>query len=167
MKWKILITLIILFAIYVYSYYRSPKHTHVIQSHIRMFKPELLLEKQPVIIDDNDFNIESLKSLYFNINPSNHFVLQHNDIWCRNKYKYLLLQSTYGPCDILLCNPNDADSSKNIPYESDSDTESSDIVEIQLSEGQIVIIPFNWLYLIIDSKVDCLGIHDYITYLLP
>ena len=136
-----------------------------------MFKPELLLEKQPVIIDDNDFNIDSLQSLYFKMNPSKHFILEQNDIWCRNKYKYLLMQSTTGPCDILLCNPNHVDSSKNIPFESESEpeseSESSNIVEIQLSEGQILIVPFNWLYLIIDSKVDCIGIHDYITYLLP
>ena len=128
-----------------------------------MFKPEVLLNKQPLIIDDNDYNIKELKSVCFNINISQEFTINSNETWCKNKYKYLLIQATNGPCDLLLCNPNNIDKTQNIPYDS-VDTE---IVEIQLSQGQIIIIPFNWLYLLADSTVDCIGIHDLITYFLP
>lgn len=133
------------------------------QSHIRMFKPETLLQKQPLIIDDNDYTIAQLKSVYFNINISQQFIISANETWCKNKYKYLAIQATNGPCDLLLCNPNNIDKTQNIPY----DSEDTEIIEIQLSQGQIIIIPFNWLYLIADSTVDSIGIHDLITYFLP
>ena len=124
MSWQIYLLITIMLIIYIYSYYKYPKNTYIIQSHIRMFKPET---------------------------------------WNKNKYKYIIIQATNGPCDLLLCNPNNIDKTKNIPYDS-VDTE---IVEVQLSQGQIIIIPFNWLYLIVDSTVDCIGLHDLITYFLP
>ena len=72
MSWKIIIFMFIVLACYIYSYYRYPKITSIMQSHIRMFKPEILLDKQPIIIDDNDVNILEFKS---NIFPINHYYL--------------------------------------------------------------------------------------------
>ena len=163
MSWQIYLLITIMLIIYIYSYYKYPKNTYIIQSHIRMFKPEILFNKQPLIIDDNDYNMKQLKSVYFNINISQEFTITSNETWNKNKYKYIIIQATNGPCDLLLCNPNNIDKTKNIPYDS-VDTE---IVEVQLSQGQIIIIPFNWLYLIVDSTVDCIGLHDLITYFLP
>lgn len=162
MSWKIILIVFMLFALYIYSYYRSPKNTYIIQSHIRMFKPEILLDKQPIIIDDNDYDILTLKSTFMSINPSHNFILTGQDTWCKNKYKYLMIQSKIGPCDILLCNPNSVNTSTNTPVESDA----TEIVEAQLSENQILIVPFNWIYLV-NSQVDCIGVHDFITYFLP
>ena len=139
------------------------------QSHIRMFKPEVLLEKQPLIIDDNDYNITSLKDSYFNINPSQSFTLTGqtgNEFWHKNKYKYVIVQAHGSACDILLCNPNNTVLLENDETVPNKELETK-IVEVQLSEGQIIIIPFNWLYLIVDSTVNCIGVHDYITYFLP
>jgi hypothetical protein len=134
-----------------------------------MFKPEVLLEKQPLIIDDNDYSITALKDSYFNINPSQSFTLTgqvNNDYWHKNKYKYVIIQASGSAGDILLCNPNNTivlETNETVP---DKESETK-IVEVQLSKGQIVIVPFNWLYLISDSTVNCIGIHDYITYFLP
>ena len=127
------------------------------QSHIRMFKPEILFEKQPLVIDDNTYDIDVLKSQCFSINPSQSFTITDNNTWITNKYKYLVLQAHAGPIDILLCNPNSRD-----PQALDSD-----IVEVQLSEGQILILPYKWMYLLPDSSVRCIGIHDFVTYFLP
>jgi len=128
-----------------------------------MFKPEILLDKQPIIIDDNDVNITEFKSNIFGINPSHTFILNNSEIWYKNKYKYLILQSKNGSSNILLCNPNYVDNKTNKPIES----ENTEIVEVQLSEGQVLVLPFNWLYYVQNSTVDCIGIHDYITYFLP
>lgn len=166
MSWKILIIMLVILALYIYSYYRSPKITSIIQSHIRMFKPELLLVKQPIVIDDNDIDLELLKSKLFTYNPKKLFTLSNSEIWYKNKHKYLVLQSKNAPSDILLCNPNFVDSKTNEPIET-PDNESSEIVEVQLSEGQVLIVPFNWICYIQSGTVECIGIHDYITYFLP
>ena len=174
MSWKILIVMFIVLALYIYSYYRYPKNTLIIQSHIRMFKPELLLDKQPIIVDDNDIDIIDFKTKLFSMNPTQQFTLSNSDKWYKNKHKYLILQSKNGPCDILLCNPNYVDNKTNTPiiYENDGNNENDgnetpEIIEVQLSEGQIVIIPFNWIYYIQNSSVECISIHDYVTYFLP
>jgi hypothetical protein len=80
-----------------------------------MFKPELLLAKQPIVIDDNDIDLELLKSKLFSYNPKKLFALSNSEIWYKNKHKYLVLQSKNAPSDILLCNPNFVDSKTNEP----------------------------------------------------
>ena len=85
MYWQIYLLIIIMIILYIYSYYKYPKNTYIMQSHIRMFKPEILLNKQPLIIDDNDYNIKQLKSIYFNINISHEFTLNKHDNWYKNK----------------------------------------------------------------------------------
>ena len=173
--------MLVVLALYIYSYYRYPKITSIIQSHIRMFKPEILLAKQPIVIDDNDIDLQLFKSKLFSYNPTQLFTLSTSESWYKNKHKYVILQSNKGPVDILLCNPNFVDSKTNTPIENKTnDTNNADaekanantdtdaeIVEVQLSEGQILIIPFNWLYFIQNSTIECVGIHDYITYFLP
>ena len=159
------------------------------QSHIRMFKPEILLAKQPLVIDDNNYDIDVFKTNWFSINPSLNFILNSTPNWIVNKYKYIIIQAKFGPSDILICNPNNKDKNEDIPSKNllntennttndandannandtnninETNEENNAIVEIQLSEGQILILPFKWLYLIDNANVACIGIHDYITY---
>ena len=82
MSWHICLLILIIITLYIYSYYKYPKNTYIMQSHIRMFKPEVLLNKQPLIIDDNDYNIKELKSVCFNINISQEFTINSNETWC-------------------------------------------------------------------------------------
>ena len=185
MYWIFFAIIIVICILYIYSYYRYPQNTYIMQSHIRMFKPEILLEKQPLVIDDNNYDINVFKTNWFNINPSQNFILNATPNWIVNKYKYIIIQAKFGPSDILICNPNNKDKNQDIPNQ-DLNTENNNandivnddgsnttntsndaIVEVQLSEGQILILPFNWLYLIDNSNVTCIGIHDYITYFLP
>ena len=167
MSWKLFIVIAVIIVCYIYSYYRFPKNTYIMQSHIRMFKPELLLTKQPIVIDDNTIDLVSFKSKLFSYNPCQQFTLTNSDIWYKNKYKYIILQCKNDPVDILLCNPNNVDSKTNTPFISENESENAEIVEIQLSVGQVLIIPYYWLYFIQNSSVECFGIHDYITYFLP
>ena len=191
MSWIFFAIIIIICILYIYSYYRYPQNTYIMQSHIRMLKPEILLEKQPLVIDDNNYDINVFKTKWFNINPSQNFILNANPNWYINKYKYIIIQAKFGPTDILICNPNNKDKNEDIPNKdlntennttndandtndannmnvaNDANTENNAIVEVQLSEGQILILPFKWLYLIDNSNVTCIGIHDYITYFLP
>ena len=196
MFWKIIIVLIII--LYIYSYYRYPKQTTIQQTHYSMFRTDILLNKQPLIIDDNllsmkntdntdtytNIDVEKFKDEWFGINPfSNTKWSLTGSNWIRNRYKYGLLQCISPSINILLCNPN-SNPNKDINSDSDqSQSQSQDIdvsiniVEVQLTKGQLIIVPLHWYYLIYNepntetsntetSNIECIGIHDFVTYFL-
>ena len=158
-----IIILIILLIIYIYSYYNYPKKISVLQTNPNNFKTDMLLEKQPIVIENNASPLSDMKPMFFKWNPTQSFNISGSNYWQYNTYKYVAIQLENSG-EILLTPPN----TKMLPDEDAPDPESANVLAIQAKKGEILIIPFHWRYLINNKlDVECLGIHDYITYFLP
>jgi hypothetical protein len=122
----------------------------------------MLIERQPIIIENKESTLQDLRNIFFSINPCQEFLLQSSDIWNRNRYKYVALFAKNNG-EILLCPPNTKVLDDDAP-----DPDDAELLAIQMSAKHIILVPFHWRYLITGNlEVECLGIHDYITYFLP
>jgi hypothetical protein len=96
--------------------------------------------------------------------------------WCKNKYKYLVIQATSTADDaktvvkkdVLVCPATIKRDETGAPV-----SESS-IIAFRMSPGQTLILPFHWLYYIPylpeetrENSFIISGIHDPVTYFLP
>jgi hypothetical protein len=164
---NIVLIIIIILAIYVYSYYRYPPKVLILQSLPDQFKADMLLERQPIVIENNASSLKDLKNAFFKWSPTHNFNISGSEKWHYNRYKYIALELE-NDGEILLCPPKtkmivDVTNGQDIP-----DPDDANLLAVQAKKGEIVIIPFHWRYLI-DVKLDvaCIGIHDFITYFLP
>lgn len=167
-EYIIFFIIILIITIYIYSYYKYPTNISILQTRPFEFNSDMLLEKQPIVIENNDSKLNELKEVFFRFNPSESFNLSSSDNWHYNRYKYITLQlKTAG--EILLCPPR----SKMIQDKMAADTlipdpSNTNLLAIQAKSGEIIIIPLHWHYLITNKlTVSCIGIHDLITYFLP
>jgi hypothetical protein len=113
---------------------------------------DLLISKQPIIVEDKLTNKEIKNLFEYNIieRPIS------DKIWNRNQYKYLLIKSLNNT-NVFISNP------KKIKYE--TPVESDIVIDIQLKKNQSLILPFKWYYSLINiNDIEMYGIHDYITY---
>lgn len=175
MLWECIIVLIII-VLYVRTYYKYPAKTLILQTSIDQFAFDALLEKQPLVIDDKTVDAKDFQGAWFKFNPSSSFTLGCSEKWYRNRYKYNIIQVPRDATDkieVYLCNPRTKTESDGSPIQEiqeASDTEKiTKIVAVQLSPLQMVVVPLHWHYMIScsnDQTVDCIGLHDAVTYLL-
>lgn len=157
------IAFLILCFIYIYSYYKYPAKTQIIQTTMRNFNYDILLQKQPVIIDSADVNLDDLRRRWFYLNIVNRATVAPSQEWHDNKYKYTVMQAN-DKGEILLYPASkkmSSDGSASVPDPNES------LLAIQISKGQLIILPFHWKYLVPDITVDCLVVNDLVSYFLP
>lgn len=158
--WLLLFAILIA-CLYVYSYYRFATHVEVQQMELQNFTFDMLREKQPIVIDDRLVRLEDLQRLWFSSNKVATFRLESSDVWHNNKFKYLVMHAEQEG-DIYLY-----PAGKNL-IEGGVPDPAETLLAIHLLPGQVMIVPFKWHYLIMQPmRVSCLGVHDYVTYLLP
>ena len=165
MIWPVLVCICVIILYFSY-YYRYPKKTSILQTSLNQFAFGILLEKQPVVIDNKDCDLAEMKNAWFKINPSQTFSLNDSDMWHTNRYKYALIHASSANTEVLLVNPNKKLGPDGEPQEGEN------VVAIQLSRGQLLILPFKWHYIIPKNNsqaINCeaLGVHDFVTYFLP
>jgi hypothetical protein len=153
MSTLIYICICIIACAYVYSYYLHPASATVLQVSSAQFTPTLLLDKQPVVIDDAGG--EKCMQAY-RIKKDVHARL---DQWCKNKYKYLVFTPS-APCDIL------ASPAIMKCDETGAPINESSVIAFRMRPGHTLILPFHWMYYITD-EMKLTGIHDLVTYFLP
>ena len=153
MLWYLIIFVII---IYASLYFIFEDEITIYQTDLEHFDFNLLYKRQPLIINDNIKDIVQIIKYWFNTNII-HNDITLNNLWMRNSYKYLMIQS-YDPIEITLCNPK-TKVQYNIPELSTSMT------TIKLKNNKILFIPFKWYYHI-NGNANIYGINDYITYFL-
>jgi hypothetical protein len=139
---------LILLIIYASLYYIIPSSLIILQTTLNNFNFDLLLEKQPLIIQDKIADVNQVISSWFKENIIEDINNTKNDDWITNKHKYLYIQS-------------------------DDETEIEIIIQrnnsnvvIKLKNKQNIILPFMCKYYINNPKIIIKGIHDYITYFL-
>ena len=145
--------IVLLLLLYASFYYIYNGEISIYQVSINNFDFELLNKKQPIVISDKITDIDYILNNWFNYNII--YNLNNNHMWKKNKYKYMLVQSsTEQPVEVYLCNPY-SKITNGIPEQ------DSNITTILLNNKSI-IIPFNWNYYI-SGNTYMYGIHDYIT----
>jgi hypothetical protein len=144
---------IIIILIYASLYYLYNNEISIYQVNINNFDFDLLYKKQPIVISEKIKDVDLIVNNWFNYNII--YNINNNNIWEKNKYKYLFIISTDNyPAEISLCNPNTS-VINGLPHQ------DSNITTIKL-DNKGLIIPFNWHYYI-SGNVIIYGIHDYIT----
>jgi hypothetical protein len=155
----------VIIALYVYSYYQYPKKTSILQTSMADFKFDAALQKQLLVIDDTKTpkDVDVLCEGWFRFNFTTRFDLKGSEIWHVNRYKWLILQATEGDGELYFCPASNKSVTDDGAPQSDAN-----IIALQLSAGQTVIVPLHYRYMVpIGMNVSCFGAHDVITYLLP
>lgn len=164
----VIVVALIVAIIYLSYYYRYPKNeVSVLQTTIDLFTMNLLSEKQPIVIQDAVGDIGELGALWFKYNIIRFGVVDSVNAdsvnadsgFSQNKYKWLIFHP-YEKTEILLypaCKP----------FVNGEPAADETILAIQLSAHQVLIVPFHWRYVVGKWNGDSMGIHDYITYVLP
>lgn len=153
----IIIFVCILIAVYASFYFIFNEEITIYQTNMNNFDYNLLYTKQPLVIEDSIYNIDTVFTDVFYGN-----IIQYNVytdmVWTRNQYKYLLVyadEDTYS--EITLYQP----SKKLVDGMPSQDSDS--LITIKLTKQKILIIPFKWYYNIV-GNVQLHGVHDFITY---
>jgi hypothetical protein len=151
----------VLAALYVFTYYRSPSQVEIQQTTLADFTFDVLREKQPLVIDDRVKSLEDLRRLWFASNLTTEFRLEGTETWHTNRFKFLVMHAEQEG-DIYVYAPGKKMIEGGVP-----DPEEP-LVAIHLLPQQVVLLPFRWRYLVMPPmRVACLGVHDYVTYMLP
>lgn len=159
-------------ALYIRSYFAYPQDTTILQTSMPDFNFDQVLQKQLLVVDDTQTtnDIAILCEGWFRFNWRNRFELVGSDTWHRNRYKYLILQAGEATGDDSVSDVTEVfffpASNKNVGPDQ-SPAEGENVLAIQLSPGQSVIVPLHWRYIIPDGHaVHCVGIHDVISYFM-
>lgn len=151
---------VIIVCIYVYSYYLNPGSVSVLQTSALYFSPNMLLEKQPVVVEDGgkDFFGTVTKQWSF----TKHVPTSAVGVWYKNKFKHVAFSARV-PTELLVCPATVKRDIEGIPVN------EAAIIAFKMQQGQTVFIPFHWSYYIPASPqdIDSVGIHDIVTYFLP
>lgn len=158
---KLLIVVILIIVAYAYCYFIYPKDVTIMQTSIKEFDFNMLLARQPLVIEDvipNDMDtiINSWFSPNIVVHPVNQSV---TTFWNQNVFKYLLV---YAQTDTeLLLYQAGQKVVNGIPDNNEP------VLAIKMKAYQSVIVPYRWYYNVKNND-DCYlyGIHDYITYMI-
>lgn len=154
---KKIIIIISLLLFYIYCYFIYPNHISILQSSLVDFDFNLLLNKQPLVIEDRIKDIRIVLNSWFSPNIIQDIEFDTSRTWNRNFNKYLVCYAI-DDTDIVLCSCGNT-----VINDIANDTEP--IINIKLKKTQCLIIPYRWYYNI-KNNVKLYGIHDYITYIL-
>lgn len=144
---------------YVYCYFIYPSNVSIIQTSLKEFDFNLLLKRQPLVIEDTIKDVLLVINSWFSPNIIKDVMFDDKRIWNVNYHKYLYVYALQDT-EILLC------SASHKVTEDLADTNEL-IIAIKLKRHQSVIIPFRWHYNIKNiNSVKLYGIHDYVTYAL-
>ena len=144
--------IIILLYVYISYYYRYPSNTKILQADSDKLDSNLLYEKHPIILLNNNSSLKELKKKYFTYLISGDADIKISE-WNKNKYKYLLIQPT-ASCEI-----------HTLPAHKTL-TDDETLITLQLKPTQVLILPFHWNFYT-DTSINTLGIQDYLSYFLP
>lgn len=154
----VFIFLLLLYASLYYIFYDELILYQVEATH---FDFNLLLKKQPIIIQDIFIPVDDILVDWFSYNIIDRDVFIPNIFgWNRNHYKYFLIYAdTEDSVEITLGNPL-------TKQENNAPDYNQTLTTILLNKKKILIIPFKWFYHIniIAGNPRFFGIHDYITY---
>ena len=166
--WIYFIIVALIIAFCIRSYYTYPQNSSILQTSLSQLSFEMLLEKQPLVIDDKTCKLSVIEDAWFKFNSTDEFDLTGSPTWHTNRYKHCFIQVAHSTTSInsttdVFIYP----ASKPLGLDNNPDQHEK-LVAIRASPGQVVVVPFHWRYMIPEGvSVQCLGVHDWVTYFLP
>jgi hypothetical protein len=119
----------------------------------------MLLERQPLVIEDNVKDIFTVLNSWFGYNFIQDVEFDNKRIWNINFHKYLYCYTTEDT-EILLYKAGNK-------VNDDIPDNTEPVLAIKLKQNQSIIIPYKWFYNIKNiNTMKLYGIHDYVTYLI-
>lgn len=146
------IVIIIIILLYIYGYFNFPKNTSILQTNDNDLRSNILLERQPVIVEDTIK--PDIKSRLFKFGFVKNMSLLPNT-WYINNNKQMCITSL-NKTEVLICSPN-------TKMVSGAPIESANIIAIPLEVNQTIILPFKWRLLLNNNGVNILVNNDIIT----
>jgi hypothetical protein len=156
--WILLVVASVVIWLHIRFTYKVPSSVVILQSSLGDFDPNMLLEKQPIVIQDRVESMQPIWDGWFRYNRRNVFGITPDMEWIRNRHKFMLLHAQEDS-EVMLCYPL-CKAEKGVP-----DT-SEEVITIKLYKGMSLIVPYRW-YIATNSPTYACGVHDVFTYLLP
>jgi len=155
-----LVVLVILL-VYVHYYYRYPVERLILQTTLQQFEFGILLQRQPVVIEDKVLDLSVLSEKWFPSNKKDVYAIAPSS-WARTQHKYTVIH-VKEDAEILVLHAGGkyARSHDNAP-----DPEET-LTSIELQSNQILILPFHTLFYTTCSRCEMLAVHDWVTRFLP
>jgi len=154
---KIFFIILFIAVIYAYCYFIYPSHISIVQTSLQDFDFNLLLNRQPLVIEDQIKDVLSVISSWFSPNIVQDIQFDKKRTWNINFHKYLYCYAT-DDTDILLYPPGNK-------VVNDVPDNREPILAIKLKKNQSLVIPYRWYYNA-PTNVKLYAIHDYMTYIL-
>ncbi len=163
-RWTFILTSVLI-VLYIYSYYQIPKNLTVLQASLSQFHFDMLREKQPIVIHDRLPTMDTLESYWFSANRTQSltYTKEQHGYWQKNRYKYMVLHPQQD-CEIMVVLGNAQLADDGTPH-----PDTSTPVVLKMQAHQVVILPYRsyWMMATPCEYIHTLGVHDYVTYLLP
>ena len=151
---------IFIIVLYTCCYFIFPTNISILQTNLSDFNFDLLLKKQPLVIEDNVKDILLLLKSWFSSNIINDIYYDDKRSWNINYHKYLYMHCLNNTEVFLYPSSNKKISNDNIDG-------NETIIGINIKSNQGIIIPYRWYYNIKNKNdIKLYGIHDYITYII-
>lgn len=156
----VIIVIILLFAV-VIGLYTQPKQPpyEVIQCSIEKITPEILRERQLVVISEPILAPEGLLNTLFAyqyIRSQSVFIEPRDDQFTKALSKYTLITSPFWDVELDVATPD----------QKDSDDGHKKYMKINLSKNQVVIVPPMWFYRCRDHKIKRITLDDPLSVLV-
>ena len=123
-----------------------------------------LLQKQPIVIEDKVLDLESIANAWFRFHYKTNVEgsRQETDAWIRNRYKFLIIQTSVR-AEIMLYAPGKPMLPSGIPDPAET------LLVIPLEADQPILLPLHWRYRFLElgTEFKHIGIHDWMTWILP
>jgi hypothetical protein len=142
---------------YIYCYFIYPTNVSILQSNLQEFDFNLLLKRQPLVIEDSVKDVLSLLKSWFEPNIIQDTQFDDKRIWNVNSHKYLYIYALIDT-EVLLYAPGHK-------VVNDMPDNNEPVIAIKLKATQSIIVPYRWYYNT-KNNVKLYGIHDYVTYVM-
>jgi hypothetical protein len=152
------IAIVVILYIYISYYYRYSEEPTIIHSYEKLFQNNVMLEKRPIILLENEKSLEEIhkKNTPYMIKKKLEYDTSN---WVRNKYKYLYIQPT-DTSELHLLQASKKLTEDGIPDKDET------LITLKVKKNQIIILPYHWYYYT-ETPINSVGVHDYISWILP
>lgn len=152
------IAIVVILYIYISYYYRYSEEPTIIHSYEKLFQNNVMLEKRPIVLLENEKSLEEIHK-----KNSPYMIKKNLDYdtsnWVRNKYKYLYIQPT-DTSELHLLQASKKLTEDGIPDKDET------LITLKVKKNQIIILPYHWYYYT-ETPINSVGVHDYISWILP
>lgn len=157
MNMLVLLLVLAVSLLYIQSYYRISPETHIVQTSLSSFHPDLLLEKQPVYVNDALYNpMDVIASVFKYQYVQKILSLSDSSLQKKSLSRFVVIYNDGEDDDVpvALCNPNDCASSSffsgflvnkcfKIGKTAQDDWSTTVVV---VKPKNMLILPMGWVY---------------------